>query len=191
VLWFEHDLYDQLQLLQILSAIPVDTPGPVELIQADDHLGLLDARALEALWPSRIPVTPAMVELGHRAWDAVCSDEIEPVLAEDTSALPQLAPALRRLLEERGPLARTDRQLLEALTEGPATPVQLFAASQAREEAVFLGDTWCFLHLHELAGRGLVEPAGGGSLPLPPPRSDRRAFTAVQFRLTPAGRALV
>ncbi len=191
VLWFEHDLFDQLQLLQILAATPVDTPGPVELIQADRHLGPLDDEQLVALWPSRVTVTRAMRELGHGAWHGVCSGEIEPFLASDTSALPHLAPALRRLLEERKPLARTDRQLLEALTDGPATPLELFAANQAREEAVFLGDTWCFLHLSELAGRGLVEPAGAGSLPLPPPRSDRKAFTAVQLRLTPAGRKLV
>jgi hypothetical protein len=191
VLWFEHDLFDQLQLLQILAAIPVDTAGSVELIQSADHLGPLDAPELEALWPSRLTVTSATVELGHRAWRAVCSGEIETMLAEDTSALPQLAPALRRLLEERAPLGRTDRQLLEALADGPATPLRLFFANQAREEAAFLGDTWCFLHLHELAKRGLVEPVGGGPLPLPPPRSDRPAFTAVRLRLTPAGRALV
>jgi DNA-binding transcriptional MerR regulator len=191
VLWFEQDLYDQLQLLQVLSAVPVDTSGPVELIQSTEHLGPLEADALEALWPSRVPVTTATVELGHRAWHAVCSSEFEPLLDEDTSALPQLAPALRRLLEEREPLARTDRQLLEALADGPRTPLQLFFANQAREQDAFLGDTWCFLHLYELAERGLLEPAGGGTLPLPPPRGALAAFTALQLRLTPAGRALV
>jgi DNA-binding transcriptional MerR regulator len=187
VLWFEHDLYDQLQLLQILSAIPADTPGSVELIQTGEHLGPLEADELAALWPSRVPVTSAMVELGHRGWHAVCSGEIEPFLGEDTSALPQLAPALRRLLEEGEPVGRTDRQLLEALAAGPATPLELFFANQVLEEAAFLGDTWCFRHLYELAQRGLVEP----ELPVPPPRSDRKAFTAVHLRLTPAGRALV
>ncbi|HEX3455422.1 MAG TPA: MerR family transcriptional regulator [Gaiellaceae bacterium] len=191
VLWFEHDLYDQLQLVQILAAVPAHAPGSVELIQSAEHLGPLDEEQLAALWPSRVAIAPATVELGHRAWHAVCSGEVETVLAEDTSALPHLAPALRRLLEEREPLGRTDRQLLEQLVAGPATPLQLFFANQAREEAAFLGDTWCFLHLHELAERGLVEPVAGGSLPLPPPRSDREAFTALHLRLTPAGRALV
>jgi DNA-binding transcriptional MerR regulator len=191
VLWFEQDLYDQLQLLQILAVVPVDAPGPVELIQSAEHLGPLEGAALEALWPSRVPVTAATVELGHRAWHAVCSGEIEPLLDEDTSALPELAPALGRLLEERQPIARTDLQLLEALADGPRTPLELFFANQAREQDVFLGDTWCFLHLYQLAERGLLEPAGGGPLPLPPPRSDRTAFTALQLRLTPAGRALV
>jgi DNA-binding transcriptional MerR regulator len=191
VLWFEHDLYDQLQLLQILSAITVDTPGSAELLQSTEHLGPLDEEALAALWPSRVALTPATIELGRQAWNAVCSAELEPFLATDTSALPDLTPALRRLLEEREPVGRTDRQLLEALADGPATPLQLFFANQAREEAAFLGDTWCFLHVHELAERGLVEPVAGGALPLPPPRTDRDAFIAVHLRLTAAGRALV
>ena len=49
------------------------------------------------------PVTSATIELGHRAWRAVCSTEIETVLAEDTRAS-AACPALRRLLEERAPL---------------------------------------------------------------------------------------
>jgi DNA-binding transcriptional MerR regulator len=190
VLWFEHDLFDQLQLLQVLAAIP-DGSRAVELAQGDDHLGALTAPELEELWEERQPVTPEMAALGRAGWMAVCSDEIEPFLRRDTTSLPYLAPALERLLEERATLPRTDRQLLQALADGPATPLQLFVANQAAEGAVFLGDTWCFLRLYDLAGRGLVEPVGAGRMPLPPPRGDREAFTAVQLRLTAAGRELV
>ena len=64
-------------------------------------------------------------------------------------------------------------------------------ANQAAEDAIFLGDAWCFLHLYGLAEQGLVEPVGAGPMPLPPPRGDRDAFTAVQLRLTDAGHKLV
>ena len=101
--------------------------------------------------------------------------------------LPQLEAALRRLLEERAPLSRTKRQLLTALRDGPLRPLELFAANQAQEEAIFLGDSWCFLHLWELARDGLVAPEP----PLPPPRGDYDAFIAVPLELTPAGRRLV
>src|SRR6185436_3949063 len=37
VLWFEHDLFDQLQLIQILARL--DSAAHVELIQAGDYLG--------------------------------------------------------------------------------------------------------------------------------------------------------
>jgi hypothetical protein len=182
VLWFEHDLVDQLQLLQVLAQLGDDVE--VELVQADGYLGPLETAALERLWPSRRPVGREARELAREAWRGVCADEIEPVAVD---GLPHLRAALARLLEERAPLPRTKRQLLAALREGPLRPLQLFAANQAQEEAVFLGDTWCFLHLWELARDGLVAP----ELPLPPPRGDYDAFTAVPLELTPAGRRLV
>ena len=149
VLWFEHDLYDQLQLLQILAL--VDGSARVELIQAGRFLGALSPAELEALWPGRTAVTRALLELGRRAWDAVRAPvptAIESFLAGDTSALPFLAAALRRLLEElpdtRSGLSRTERQLLEALAAGPKTRAEAFLACAAREEAPFAGDTWVF-----------------------------------------------
>jgi len=187
-LWFEHDLFDQLQLLQVLAVVP-EGARTVELIQADGNLGALTAAELERLWAFRRPVTREFAALGGAAWHAVCADEIEPFLRRDTSALPYLAPALRRLLEEREPLPRTDRQLLRALADGPASPLELFAANQAAEEAIFLGDAWCFLRLYRLAEQGFVEPVGIGPMPFPPPRGDRDAFLAVQLQLTdPAAR---
>jgi len=155
----------------------------VELVQADQHLGSLEAAALERLWPSRRPVGREARELARRTWRGVCSDEIESVGHPE---LPHLEATLRRLREERAPLSRTKRQLLAALCHGPLRPLELFAANQAQEEAVFLGDTWCFLFLWELARDGLVAP----ELPLPPPRSDYDAFITLPLELTPAGRQI-
>jgi hypothetical protein len=87
-------------------------------------------------------------------------------------------PALDRFDEEP---ARTKRQLLAALADGPRTPAQLFAANQAQEEAIFLGDTWCFLFLYELARDGELAPAGGGPMPLPPPRGDGDTFASTML----------
>ena len=92
VLWFEHDLYDQLQLIQIL-ALAADA-GTLELIQVDSFpgrpnfhgLGELTAAELETLWPQRAPVTPEQIALASRAWDAVRAPEptaLTAFLAED------------------------------------------------------------------------------------------------------------
>ena len=114
----------------------------------------------------------------------MCAGDVEPFAVND---LPYLQAALARLLEERAPLPRTKRQLLEVLRDGPLRPLELFTANQAQEEAVFLGDSWCFLFLWELTRDGLAAP----ELPLPPPRGDYDAFVAVPLELTPAGRRLV
>jgi DNA-binding transcriptional MerR regulator len=184
VLWFEHDLYDQLQLLQVLAA----AREGVELIQADDHLGPLAADELEALWPRRVPVTAEMLALAREAWTAFCAAEptgLAALLERDTSALPHLGRALRRLLEElpdaRNGLSRTERQLLEPLLDGPRRPPELFVASQAREEAPFAGDAWVWKRLAEL--QPLVD-----ELPPPPPLGDAHAFAATRVSLTGLGR---
>jgi DNA-binding transcriptional MerR regulator len=168
VLWFEHDLVDQLQLLQILAQV---AEAEVELIQTDVYLGSLEPAKLEALWPARGRLQDATIAAAREAWRGVTQRDLD----QDVPKLPHVRRALARLSEEP---ARTKRQLLAALADGPRTPAQLFAANQAQEEAIFLGDTWCFLFLHELAEEGRIAPVGGGPMPLPPPRGDAATFAS-------------
>jgi hypothetical protein len=199
VLWFEHDLYDQLQLIQVLDA--VDGNGAmVEAILSDRFLGAMDARELTALWTDRAPLRSDQVALGRLAWEAVRAPDphgIEALLNTHTAALPHLGPALRRLLEELPAvgdgLGRTERQALEAIAAGSRTPFQIFVAAQKAEEAPFLGDTWMWRRLAEL-GTGedrLVRTADGAPLGPPPPRSDANGFTAHELELTDTGRAVL
>ena len=176
VLWFEHDLYDQLQLLQVLTALG---EAPAELIQSTAFLGEAETD-LATLWPARAPVTPAQRALAVAAWAAVCH---AGDFRGDTSALPCLGTALARLRQERAPRPRTDVQLLAALAAGPRDAAALFAANQAAEEVPFLGDTWCFARLYALAEAGLVAPVDG-PMPLPPPRGDHARFAALRLTLT-------
>ena len=198
VLWFENDLYDQLQLLQVLSSIASaeHSPEALELIQADHAVGGLAPRGLEALWPQRRPVTPRVLEEAQLGWEAFRAPEptvLEELAASRSAALPFVGPAMRRLLEElpdvETGLSRTERQLLEALVEGARTPWELFAANQAREEAAFAGDTWVWKRLVEL--KPLVVRADGGALPPAPPLGDPRAFAAAPLRITDLGRRVL
>ena len=210
VLWFEHDLYDQLQVLQILGLLR-EARADAERIEAiqigafegrpDFHgLGELTAAELESLWPSRRPLGAEALELGARAWDAVRAPDpraVEALVATDVPSLPFLTPALRRLLEQLpavgSGLSRSERQLLEALAEEPNTPGELFLASQAREEAPFDGDTWVYRRIEELGTgeRRLLASAAGGEVLPAPPRGDARAFVAMRMTLTADGRAVL
>jgi hypothetical protein len=174
VLWFEHDLYDQLQLLDVLQlggeAVPelivIDTfPGKPSF----RGLGELTAAELETLWPSRRPTEPAALAEATAVWAAL--REPEPLAladwaSRDTPELPFLGAALRRLLEElpavSDGLSGTERRALEAIAAGADTPAAAFVAAQQLEEAPFLGDTWFFRALSAL-GEGdsrLVESEG-------------------------------
>ena len=165
VLWFEHDLYDQLQLLQILAGLP-DRPAGVELICVGSFpgrpgfagLGELDPDELMSLWPVRTPVVNEHVRAARAAWDVFRAPDPRGLARAATTPderLPFVAPALRRLLEElpgaRDGLSRTERQLLAAVAAGARSRGQAFLAASEQEEARFLGDDTAFQRLEELA----------------------------------------
>src|SRR5437867_9542240 len=203
VLWFEHDLYDQLQLLDVLALAHTGTGAP-ELIVVGSFpgkpsfagLGELTASELETLWPSRGRATPAALEAATSAWAALQAPE-PTTLAEwatrDTTQLPFLAPALRRLLEElpapADGLSGTERRALQAVAAGAHSPPAAFVAVQRLEQAPFLGDAWFYRALSAL-GQGktrLLETGDGAPLPPPPPLSDSQHFARLQLRLTATG----
>ena len=203
VLWFEHDLYDQLQLLDVLALAHTAQTAP-ELIVIGSFpgkpsftgLGELTASELETLWPSRRRATPGALRAATGAWAAVRAPEPTALAARATHEavdLPFLAPALRRWLEElpapADGLSRTERSSLRAIAAGATTPPAAFVGAQRREDAPFLGDTWFYRALAAL-GQGttrLLETGDGTPLPPPPPLGDSQRFALLQLRLTATG----
>ncbi len=149
-LWFEHDLYDQLQLIQILDWFHSRTSGGtrLSLICIDNYLGTLTGEQLATLWPGRHTISSIEFDLAAAAWRAFRSPDpmdIERLCRQDTRALPFLAGALRRHLQQfpslENGLARTERQILELVDAGHTRFASLFRADQQREERIFMGDT--------------------------------------------------
>lgn len=155
ILWFEHDLYDQLQLLQVLDWFadhPRD-PETLLLVQADDYIGRLDPEAVPEQAALARPVTDEQLDLAVRAWSAFRQQTPEAwahLLREDLSALPFLRPTVVRMLEElpgSDGLSRTERQVLFCLSgNAELTAVALFGTVQKMEDADFMGD-WSFWRL--------------------------------------------
>ncbi|HUK88953.1 MAG TPA: DUF1835 domain-containing protein [Blastocatellia bacterium] len=168
VMWFEHDLYDQLILIHHLDFYSRQDLGGAQLslicigeypgVEAFHGLGQLNAKQLRPLLETRRPVTRAQFELGRAAWAAFTSPDpttIEKVILGDTSELPFLKSALIRFLEEypskRNGLPRTEGQILSALEDGPKTPMTLFRASSDMEESLYMGDTTFWRRVQDLA----------------------------------------
>jgi hypothetical protein len=203
VLWLEHDLYDQLQLLDVLTLVRA-VSGEIELIVVGSFpgrpgfhgLGELSTTELESLWPGRTHATAEALDAAGAAWDAVRRPDptaIASFAEAGVPALPFLAAALRRLLEElpwvTDGLSGTERHALSAIATGDHTAHSAFAASQESEDAPFLGDTWFHRTLAAL-GHGpnrLIETADGDPLPAPPPRGDSTHFARQALRVTDPG----
>ena len=176
VLWFEHDLYDQLQILQILVMLGdlKLEPGRVSLIASSEYLGSMTADEISALYPKRRTVTDAVVAAAREAWNAFTGDDPRALFAftrRDAPGLPHLRAGLARLIEEypwaRDGLSRSQRNALLAVAQGPARNDELFRRAQAREEAAFLGDAAFYAILTDLAAdpAPLVEEEGGMFVP--------------------------
>lgn len=148
ILWFEHDLFDQLQLLQILTALDEMNldPGRVFVIQSDHYLEEMTVEEMAPLLRRRRTATAAIFRSARRSWERFTSNSADDLFAaasEDAIGLPYLRTALRRLCEEfpwtRDGLSRSQRQALHSVAQGVAMDHELYARAQAREEAPFMG----------------------------------------------------
>ena len=188
VLWFEHDLFDQLQLLQILdwfslrdlsrTKLSVICIGDFPGIGRFTGLGQLQPDQLLSLFAGRRPVTRDQMRLAVEGWMAFCSDnpvDIELLMERGVSALPYLKGALVRHVQQFpssiNGLSRSEQQILSLVSSGIETFTELFQAEQAMEERVFMGDTVFRMVLERMCGgpspwvekdaeRFLITPAG-------------------------------
>jgi hypothetical protein len=191
VLWFEHDLYDQLQLIQLLDWFSRQERGKIRLsiVQINSHAGIKDFQGLgqlsgtqlARLFPLRRTVMPEQLAIATDAWAAFRSATPEALvefLRLNHPEMPFLRDALVRFCQEypwtTDGLSRTQRQILQAVQNGAATKEQIYLATRKQEIAAW-GDSSVYLRLNALtvAPEPLLRIAG-----------DR-------YELTPSGQSLL
>lgn len=201
VLWFEADLYDQLQLIQLLDWFHEHPPRSLSLICIAEHpavarfvgLGQLSPGHMADLFPTRQLVTPAQLKLGRDAWAAFRAPTPSPLvdfLARDTAPLPFLASALHRMLEEypsaEAGLGRSDEQVLNAVSQGAETFPAVFLATQDMESRVFMGDLPLWTRIGSLATGPAPAVRFGIQVGV---RKTTRPWNGIPLQLTSFGRA--
>ena len=162
VLWFEHDLYDQLQLVQLLAWFAVHEHPRITLVCEAEYIGSMTPARAADLFRSRAEVRRPDLQAALAAWAAFGSDEPFGLQRRSfaTANLRFLPAALRRLLEEypwtSDGLSRLERQVLAPLRLAPCGFGRILQTVQAQEDPVFLGDTVLEWHLRRMASDGLV-----------------------------------
>jgi hypothetical protein len=183
VLWFEADLYDQLQIVEILALLAElgVAAEAVTLICIGEHpgiarfggLGELRAEQLRELPETRAcaRLSPAALELATRAWAAFRAptpEGLAGVAAVRSGELRFLGEAFERLCREypstRDGLSLAERRVLAAAAAGEGTAGEVFVRAAAREARPYLGDTSCFAMMDRLAGAAypLLEVGSAG-----------------------------
>jgi hypothetical protein len=184
VLWFEHDLYDQLMLCYLLSRI-VEVPRrsfQLSLICIDRFpgvdpfygLGQLTVDQTLQLHGTWLPVKEQQLHLAVKVWTAYSASEplsIAALLEEDLSALPFLKKALgahtARYPSIQNGLAAIQQLTLELLVDDEVSILSLFQKISEQASGYGLGDLQFWSTLDGLwhCEEPLVQVIGGTSLP--------------------------
>ncbi|MFT5112584.1 MAG: hypothetical protein ACI8P9_001911 [Parasphingorhabdus sp.] len=193
-LWFEHDLYDQLQIAQILhwfAGQPKTTN--INLFCTENYLGLIDPPTLIRLLPQIISVDNDMLGCAVRIWETLCEpapQNLAKLRSVGCNGLPFMGAAINRLCEEypskNSGLSRSCELALLQLIEGDLQPATLFGRYQKSEPRKFMGDSSFFRNLLRLqsANNPLIEYSLKNNT-LPPFDPEQR------IKLTTAGRKVL
>jgi Domain of unknown function (DUF1835) len=170
VLWFEADLYDQLQIIQILARLAeLGVPAQrITLICIGEHPGIAHFGGLGELTAEQLRelpatnacarLTPAALQLATRAWAAFRAptpEGLAAIVAARSTELRFLGEAFDRLSREypsrRDGLSLTERRVLAAIADGAPDAGTAFRRAAARETRPFLGDSWCYAMMDRMA----------------------------------------
>jgi hypothetical protein len=202
--WFEEDLYDQLQLIQVLHHRNNSSAGkPFFLVQHRKFFGLNPA-GIRTVHAQRRPVSKEQMMFATEAWRAFVSDTPEnllPIVHKKTAQpiAPFALAALERLLSEypssHNGLSATQQQILGIVAQNnPVGPEELFRDNNLREQYAYLGNHQFWLQLSRLinidnpalriVGKSEFRYSLHDDLP-------NEEFTAQQIDLTDLGRRLL
>ncbi len=156
VLWFESDLFCQLNLLYLLqwfskkqlgnTRLTLVCPGESTGAKPFQGLGTLNPRQLTNLFEDRVEITEQQRKLAEKAWSAYSSPDptqIQLLLQQGTEDLRYLHQVFSAHLE-RFPstgcgLNRVEAKTLESLSHGPHKFSDLFTSVTGRETVLVHG----------------------------------------------------
>jgi len=200
VIWSEFDCYDQLVLLRLLGHYASHRRPPrLELINVGEFpgairfigLGQLPPEALRLLWTTRVPATPAVLNLGLEAWRALANPDpraLAAIMRSGTPALPLLANALHRHLRELpsslNGLSLTEEMALQLIAEDDINLIRLIGRlTYQRDPLPGQGDLQVrdrVLNMEGANARVYERRSGGGpACEVRPPWTDELTITAL------------
>jgi hypothetical protein len=207
ILWFEHDLFCQVNLVYLLDWFSRQELGRTRLSlicigefpgKPDFRgLGELSGDQLATLLGVRHEVTGAELKVGSNAWQAYCAPDplnIAKLLEQDTSPLPYLKNALllhlMRFPSVRNGLGRVENSALELISSGSSTFGSLFPRLVAKEPRFGFGDVQIQSWLWKLIA-ARVPLLSVGNLDTNDAPARFRGFGSAMFEITEAGNRVI
>lgn len=147
-LWFEHDLYDQLQLIQVLAYLSENCElQKVRWIVTDRYLGTAHSNEVHELFRFDQVVPESCWDQASGIWQALTDDSPERLeklkfeQIDDWSFIVETFDRLKKEFpDQQTGLSRTQFIILSILSTGPMSGMALFDAYGKHEWALFMGD---------------------------------------------------
>lgn len=215
VLWFEHDLLDQLQILQLFDWFARAEPFEFKLtlICINEYAGIADFRGIGQLTPaqmstlyaSRQSVTSDQLKFAQAYWSAFTSSEPHALLellkttpANADKVSPYLAASLMRHCQEFpwtvDGLTRTERQILKLVGSGVSKPQRIFIDNMDAESCLYIGDWRTYSQIEALCESAQPLLVCKSEAPFLHPNTSgisADAFNEQQLCLTPLGKSVL
>ncbi|MDP2618828.1 MAG: hypothetical protein Q8P46_01400 [Hyphomicrobiales bacterium] len=201
-LWFEQDLYDQLQVIQILDEMSGRNGRGhgLFLLQAPSHIGAQKPDDLAGLCELQEEVSLDQRAIARAAWTAYRQPQPGAwagFIDADTGALPHLKAAIARSVQDLPApgtgLSRTEAQILLAVSKGADAPHIVFRVVQQLEQAAFMGDLsfWRWIDGLAFAPVPLIKGVREGGIAAARNREEVRAYLMATLSVSDAGRAVL
>ena len=147
-LWFEHDLYDQLQLIQVLAFLSTSCElQKVRWIVTNQYLGTAHTKDIQELFRFDLAVPEACWCQAPELWHTLVNEspqlwgEFNFSLLEDWPFITETFDRLKNEFPDKYTgLSLTQTLLLKTLTSASMPGMAMFEAYGKQEWAVFLGD---------------------------------------------------
>ena len=154
-LWFEHDLFCQVNMWFVMSLLHKDGikrnisrvfPVVHDTNDVWKGFGVADAAMLEQAFAQRVILTDDDLKLGNDLWKAYCAHDfnaLKELAASESKAfkfLPEVCKAHIERFPEGNQLSRPERVLLELIDQSNGDFAEVFAAFSEREGIYGFGD---------------------------------------------------
>ena len=155
ILWLDHDLFGQLQFLQLVNWLAKETTGDIEVSIVNcglfkkgrqiKRLNELTDQQLLMLFQRATELTLSQAETCERGWKAFTAStphELLKFFPRDMSTTPFLKNAIVRLVQQfpskLNGLSRTEYLILDALAKQKHTEIEIFDYVQQKEAVPFM-----------------------------------------------------
>lgn len=164
MLWFDSCIFDQTILMRILYLLELKKCDPIDVFLWCCNGNCLTENDFQTGMSKKLRLLAQDFQLGAEAWNLFCRQDAENMLRlageGNFERLPAMKKALIRCAEEiptADGLNRTRRQILQLVSDGKHSFMEIFKGLAALEEFPFLGDTACRRNLDHLVGNNWLQ----------------------------------